>query len=186
MEIEIKKIAKRLGITGSDLLTRPEGRRLYAKVKPLIEKVHTEEVVVIDFATFKVVDPSCVDEFLVRIIRDSMNPAKPFFLRLRNITPAIDQNIASVFDSYSEFAGMRIGVVTEDLMSMRGYYIGKMSEKERELLAYLHVSKHASVNDLAEHLHADLPGVEKTLEDLYAIRLVRRDFSPQRKGYTCV
>jgi hypothetical protein len=185
MEIEIRKIAKQLRIKGDDLITRPVGRRLYAKVSTLIQIVRAEEVVVLDLSGYSVMDPSCIDELLVNLIRDSMNPEKPFFLRLKNITPVMDMNISMVFDSYAEFTGIRIGVITEDLVSRRGYYIGKINDVERELLAYLRITRSASVNDIADHLHAEVSGIEKTLEDLYSIRLVRRENS-RKKGYTKV
>jgi hypothetical protein len=186
MEINIAKIIKQLRLKGPDLLTRPVGRRLYAKISPLIEHARAEEVVVFDFAGISVVDPSCVDELIVRVIRDSMRPEKPFFVRLKHITPAIDMNIAMVFDSYTEFAGMRIGVITEDLVSKRGYYIGKMNDTEKELLAYLHVTRSASLEDIAAHMHCARDGVERTLEDLYAIRLVRREAFSTGRGYVRV
>jgi hypothetical protein len=167
-------------------LTRPVGRQLYAKVSKNLVNAHAEEVVVLDFAGISVVDPSCVDELLVHLIRDAMNPEKPFFVRLKNITAATDMNIAAVFDSYAEFSGIRIGVITEDLISRRGYFIGKMNDTEKELLAYLHVSRNASARDIADHLHRDLDGITKTLEDLYAIRLVRRDGSKKMNGYARV
>lgn len=186
MEIHIGKIIKQLRLKGPDLLTRPTGRRLYAKVSALTEKARKEEVVVLDFEGISVVDPSCVDELIVRVIRDSMRPEKPFFVRLKHITPAIDMNIAMVFDSYAEFAGMRIGVITEDLVSKRGYYIGKINDTEKELLAYLHVARSASIDDIAQHMHCAPDGVEQTLEDLYAIRLVRREIFNKGKGYVRV
>ncbi|HEY1405530.1 MAG TPA: hypothetical protein VF857_02875 [Spirochaetota bacterium] len=186
MEISIRKITQQLRLKGPDLLTRPVGRRLYAKIAALTEKANAEEVVVLDCEGISVIDPSCVDELLVHIIRDSMRPEKPFFVRLKNITPAIDMNISMVFDSYTEFAGMRIGVITEDLVSRRGYYIGKVNEIEKELLAYLRVTKSASIDDIAEHMHCPRDGVERTLEDLYAIRLVRKELSSRRKGYVRV
>jgi hypothetical protein len=186
MEILIQKIAKQCRIAGSDLLTRPAGRQLYGKVKTHVAKARPEEVVVLDFAGYSVIDPSCVDELIVNLVRDSMNPEKPFFLRLRNITPIMDMNISMVFDSYAEFAGMRIGVITEDLISRRGHFIGKMSETERELLEYLHVSRTASVREIADHLHSDADGVEKALESLYELRCVRRENTRRAKGFSRV
>jgi hypothetical protein len=186
MEIDMRKITQMIRIKGPDLLTRPMGRRLYAKISALTEKARPEEVVVIDFAGISVIDPSCVDELLVKLIRDSMKPEKPFFVRLKNITPAIDMNISMVFDSYAEFAGIRIGVITEELVSRRGYYIGRINDIEKELLAYLHVTQSASLDDIVEYIHGERDGVERTLEDLYAIRLVRKELSHRRKGYVRV
>ncbi|MGL4370651.1 MAG: hypothetical protein ACRCUT_13415, partial [Spirochaetota bacterium] len=112
MEIIIKNIAKQLKISQTDLLTRPVGRKLYAKVSAMAGNARAEEVIVMDFTGYSVIDPSCVDEFLISLIRDSMKPEKPFFLRLSHITPAMDMTIQGVFDNYSEFSGMRIGIIT--------------------------------------------------------------------------
>lgn len=186
MEISIRNIAKQCRIHGSDLLTRPTGKKLYAKISAHVQKARPEEVVILDFEGFTVIDASCVDELIVNLIREAMRPEKPFFLRLRNISTTMDMNISMVFDSYAEFSGMRIGIITEDLVSKRGHYIGRMNDVERELLEYLFVSKSASVIDIAEHLHTDVVGVEQTLEQLYTIRCVRREIIRRNKAFSRV
>ena len=75
MEIIVGKIAHQLRISQTDLLTRPVGRKLYAKAASMIAHARPEEVVVLDFTGYSVIDPSCVDEFLIALVRDSMKPA---------------------------------------------------------------------------------------------------------------
>jgi hypothetical protein len=185
MEIMIGNIAKQLKISRSDLLTRPVGQRLYTKVSSMMKNLRPEEVVVLDFGGYSVIDPSCVDEFLITLVRDSMNPEKPFFLRLSHITPTMDMTISGVFDTYSEFSGMKIGVITEELVSRRGYYIGKVTDDEKELLSYLHITDAASPEEIAIRLERDIDRTYQALESLYARRMVRKE-EGRRKGYSRV
>ena len=186
MEIIISKIAKTMNISLTDLLTRPVGKRLYTKVSTMVGQARSGEVVVIDFTGYSVIDPSCIDEFLISLIRDSMKPEKPYFVRLSHITSSMDITIQSVFDTYSEFSGMRIGVVTEELISRRGYYIGKVNDTEKELLSYLRMTDAASPEEIAGRLERDLDGVSRSLEEIYAIRMVRREVVSSRRGYSRV
>lgn len=186
MEIIIGSIAKQLKISTTDLLTRPTGKRLYTKVASMIEHARAEEVVVMDFEGYSVIDPSCVDEFLIALVRDSMKPDKPFFLRLSHITPTMDMTIQGVFDTYSEFSGMKIGIITEELVSRRGYYIGKVTDDEKELLSYLRITDAASPEEIARRLERDVDRIYVALEALYARRMVRKEDGSRRKGYTRV
>ena len=186
MEIIVGKIAHQLRISQTDLLTRPVGRKLYAKAASMIAHARPEEVVVLDFTGYSVIDPSCVDEFLIALVRDSMKPEKPFFLRLSHITPTMDMTIQGVFDTYSEFSGMKIGVITEELVSRRGYYIGKVTDDEKELLSYLRISDTSSPEEIARRLERDVDRIYVALEALYARRMVRKEHGTRRKGYTKV
>jgi hypothetical protein len=186
MEIIVRKIAHQLKLSQTDLLTRPVGKKLYTKAVSIVENCRPEEVVVIDFSGYSVIDPSCVDEFLISLVRDSMKPEKPFFLRLSHISPTMDMTIQGVFDTYSEFSGMKIGIITEELVSRRGYYIGKVTDDEKELLSYLRITDAASPEEIARRLERDVHGIYLALEALYARRMVRKEEGSKRKGYTRV
>jgi hypothetical protein len=115
-----------------------------------------------------------------------MKTDKPFFLRLSHITPTMDMTIQGVFDTYSEFSGMKIGVITEELVSRRGYYIGRVTDDEKELLSYLRITDAASPEEIARRLERDVDGIYLALEALYARRMVRKDEGSKKKGYTRV
>ena len=85
MIIDIAKIARNCKIKLPDLITRPVGRSLYAAVKEKLEFVGAGETVLLDFEGVKVIDSSCVDELIVRLIQDSY--ARYFYIKLRNVSP---------------------------------------------------------------------------------------------------
>jgi hypothetical protein len=98
----------------------------------------------------------------------------------------MDMTIQGVFDTYSEFSGMRMGIITEELASRRGFYIGKVTDDERELLSYLRITTSASPEEIAHRLERDVDRIYLALEALYARRMVRREKGSRKTGYTRV
>lgn len=174
MVIRIKNIARDLKIRLPDLITRSVGRRIYERARKNMSHLTDGEVVLVDFAGIQVIDSSFVDEFLLRMIEDSRGPGITFFIKLANITPIMETNIDSVFSSYRAYNDSRIAVVTESLTGSNAYYIGGLTEAERDVLDYLRINKAAHVADIASLIAKEEPEAMELLESLYALRLARR------------
>ena len=185
MEIKITSIAKRLRIPLPDLITRPTGKRIYRAISKKIIKGQAYEVIILDFEGIQVVDPSCADEIIVRLIEDSRKSETPFYIRLKHISIASEKNIASVFDSYSRFKSYRMAVATEELTSHNNYCIGLLNEKEQMLLKYLKINKIGKYERIAQALNLSEQESQLTLDTLHNLHLVRKT-GPETKDFLIV
>ncbi len=174
MTIIIKKIAAELKIRMPDLITRPMGRRMYERVRDQIKMAGSEEVVVLDFEGVQVIDASFIDEFLLRLMIDSSDSEKPFFVKLRGLSDAIEINVDSVLHSYFTFNNEKKAVATESVTANNSYFIGSLTSIERDVVNYLRVNRSAVVQDIAVFIDRDADDASRLLEDLYGMRIVRR------------
>ena len=173
MIIEIAKVAKAGKIKLPDLITRPVGRKLYAAVMEKMEFAGKGETVILDFAGIKVVDSSCIDELLVKLINDSLT--RDFYVKLRNISPISEINIDSVFSSYSNYRDRRIAVIRDELGMNNKFYIGPLSEAERDIIDYLRINHRASVDDLAAFSGMESARTSDIVNGLTSIRVLRKE-----------
>lgn len=173
MVIEIAKIAKECRIKLPDIVTRPVGRKLYATVKDKLGYAGKGETVMIDFSGIKVIDSSCIDELLVKLIHDSFT--EDFYIKLRNISPISEINIDSVFNSYSNYREKRIAVIREELGVNNKYYIGPLSEPERDVIDYLRLNHRANIDDLVVFSGMERGRTSAVAEELSSIRVVKKD-----------
>ena len=173
MIIDIAKIARNCKIKLPDLITRPVGRSLYAAVKEKLEFVGAGETVLLDFEGVKVIDSSCVDELIVRLIQDSY--ARDFYIKLRNVSPISEINIDSVFSSYSNYRNRRIAVVREELGMNNKFYIGPLSEAERDVIDYLRLNHRASVTDLSLFSGMEKETASNLIDGLISIRVIKEE-----------
>lgn len=149
MVINIYKKSKELKLKTPDLLTRHVGRVMYDSIKKTVDAINDSEVLVLDFSGIKVIDSSFIDEMLVRLILDSRGSDRPFFIRLKNISEIAEINIDLVFRSYSNYKNKKIVVITENICQNNVFFIGPLSDRERDILAYLRVNKSITVDDVA-------------------------------------
>lgn len=177
MEIVINKITKKLKIQIPDLITRPIGKRIYKYISDKVENINQGEVVVIDLSEILVIDPSCSDEIIVKLINESRKDEKPFFVKLKNLSQMTEMNLSSVFDSYREFSNDRIVVITDDITSKNFYCIGEVSNIEHEIIKYLRINNQAKLSDIASFLNKSKQEIEEVLSKMYGLRIVRIDES---------
>lgn len=173
MIIDVAKIAKGCKIKLPDLITRPVGRTLYAAVKEKLEFAGNGETVLLDFEGIKVIDSSCIDELIVRLIQDSFS--RDFYIKLRNVSPISEINIDSVFSSYSNYKDRRIAVVREELGRNNKFYIGPLSEAERDVIDYLRLNHRASVGDLSVFSGMEIETASMLIDGLTSIRVIKKE-----------
>jgi len=173
MVINVFKKAQELKLKTPDLITRHVGRVMYDAIKKMFEAVREGEIVVLDFGGIKVIDSSFIDEMLVRLIIDSRTCERPFFIRLKNISEIAEINIDLVFRSYSNYKNKKIVVITENICQNNAFFIGPLSDRERDILAYLRVNKSITVDDVAAFTGRPAGEARKIMDGLYALRLAR-------------
>jgi len=172
MIIDIAKIAKKINVNLPDLITRPVGRAMYAATieKSVIVKI--SETVIIDFDGIKVLDSSFIDEYLVKFILDSR--IKDFYIKLKNISTISEINIDSVFNSYSSYNNSRLAIAREEIGNNSRFYIGSITEQERDIMNYLRTNNMAGIDDISRFTNVEVNELKLILEQLSFLRLVKR------------
>ncbi|MBN1531917.1 MAG: STAS-like domain-containing protein [Spirochaetes bacterium] len=162
-----------------DLITRQLGRVMSDTIIEKMKSMHEGETLLLDFDGIEVVDSSFIDELIIKLLLLSRSSMFPFFIKLKNISNAVEINIDLVFNSYSSFNRDRMAVVTEGLCRNNCYYIGPLSEIERDILGYLRINKSASLDDLCRFTGAGEEEMRRTADELFSMRVIRRDGDTQ-------
>lgn len=186
MNIVIKKIADELNVQIPDLITRHVGKNMYYEFKEIIRDIVDGEVAVLDFSNIRVIDPSFIDEFLVKLIIDSRESSSIFYIKLSNISDIAEINIDSVFNSYYSFKKMKMVVSTDRLMTNNSFYIGNLTEVERDIIGYLNINRIAASDEIADFLGRDEESASKILNELHAIRIIRKEKTGNKVSYLSV
>jgi hypothetical protein len=174
MIVDMKKMASELKVRLPDLITRPVGKRMYARVKKQMGIISEGEIVLLDFAGIKVIDSSFVDEFLIQLILDSrLEPA--FFLKIAGVSDTTEVNIDAVFSSFTEYNSGKIAVITDRITRNNSCYIGTLSKSDKDVIDFLHVNRRATMNDIASFSGISEEAAGAIAEELYVLRMVRRE-----------
>lgn len=181
MVIEIIKLKNKMKINLNDLITRPLGERFYKKVSNMIDNASENEVVLLDFEGINVADPSFLDEFVVKIIRESRMDEKPYFVKLKNFSESTSLNLKSVIESYEKYNNSRIAVATEEIIENSNHCIGNVTEIENEIISFLRINKSRSLNEIADFIEEPIEDAERILHGLVKIGLVRPDETDKKR-----
>ncbi len=175
MMIDVKKLARDNKITVPDLITRPVGRSFFDAVLKKLQIVSDGETLLLDFKDIKVIDSSFIDESIVRLIMQSREKERPFFIKLKNISQISEINIDLVFNSYASYNNLKIAVITDDIRMNNHFYIGYLDRTETDIIEYLRKNKRASIEELAALTGQDINSAAKTVDILYAARTLKKD-----------
>jgi len=175
MVISLKKLAGEIKIDVPDLITRQMGKAIFEIISGKLKSMHENELLVLDFEAIQVIDASFIDELIIKLILLSRSSLFPFYVKLKNISQAVEINIDLVFNSFSSFNRDRIVVLSSDLFSNNSYYIGSLSEREKDILDYLRINKHSSLKDIMNLTGTRESEIKRILDELYAMRIIRKD-----------
>jgi hypothetical protein len=174
MVINIKKKAEELKIKTPDLITRHMGRNMYDSIKNVVENINDGETLILDFEGIKVIDSSFIDEMIVKLILDSKTEQRGFYIKLKNISETAETNIDLVLRSYSNYKNKKIVVITENICQNNVFFIGPLSDQERDVVEFLRVNKSITIDDIVKFTGRPKDQVFKTMEDLDAMRAVKK------------
>lgn len=175
MVISIRKKADELKQKGPDLLTRPVGRLMYQSIRAMLEHIREGETLVLDFQNIKVIDSSFIDEMIVRLVLDSRNGEIPFYVKLKNISEIAEINIDMVFRSYSNYKNKKIVVLTENICQNNAFFIGPLSDREREIVEFLRINKSITQEDIVKYTGSPTGEVAGILEGLDELRVIKKE-----------
>jgi hypothetical protein len=173
MVININKKAEGLKLKMPDLITRHVGRAMYELVKKQVENINDGETLVLDFGGIKVIDSSFIDEMIVRLILDSRKSKPAFYIKLKNISEIAEINIDLVFRSYSNYKNKKIVVMTENICQNNVFFIGPLSDQERDVVEFLRVNKSITVDEAVKFTGRPREQVRKIMDELDAFRIIK-------------
>jgi hypothetical protein len=173
MVINIRKKADELKQKGPDLITRPVGRLMYQSIRTMLEHIREGETLLLDFQNIKVIDSSFIDEMIVRLVIDSRTGAC-FYVKLKNISEIAEINLDMVFRSYSNYKNKKIVVITENICQNNAFFIGPLSDHERDIVEFLRINKSITLDDIVKFSGIPREKAAGIMDELDALRVVRK------------
>ncbi len=175
MIISIQKIARDMKLSIPDLITRPMGRELYNRITKKLGNIHDGEVVVIDFASYKVLDPSFIDEFVIRLLERSRNEQPRFHIKLSGISETAINNILHVMKSYREVKSKRFAVAADRLINKHNI-IGELTSEETDIIRFLAINQGTTAAEIALFLEKRIEETNAMLEEMYTMGIIRKQY----------
>lgn len=168
-----------------DLITRPVGRELYSRILKKTNDIHDGEVVVIDFSGYKVLDPSFIDEFIIRLLDRSRNATPLFHIKLSGISDTAIHNIQHVIKSYREVKSKRYAVATDRIIN-KHHIIGELSDEETDIIRFLSINQGTTVAEIALFLETGIEETTAILEEMYSMGIIRKQYVLSDTYYSTV
>jgi hypothetical protein len=152
----------------SNLVTRPTGAAVRNQIERLLGDVHDRTLTVIDFSQVSMIDFSCADEVIAKLllryeVEDSSVEA--YFL-FRGVTEEHWEAIEAVL----ERRGLALVLEQEDGIRV----VGTLSDEERRVWEMVQQLGRAPIDELAEALEGSAEEVATALDGLRRRRLVMR------------
>lgn len=185
MIISIQKIARDMKLTIPDLITRPMGRELYTRITKKLVNIHDGEVVFIDFAGYKVLDPSFIDEFIIRLLERSRNEQPRFHIKLSDVSETAIHNILHVMKSYREVKSKRFAVAADRLINKHNI-IGELTPEETDIIRFLSINQGTTAAEIALFLENSIEDTNTILEGMYEMGIIRKQYIHPDTFYSTV
>lgn len=153
----------------SDLVTRPTGAAVRQEIEQQLDRSHDRTLTVIDFSHVGLLDFSCADEVVAKLLLHHITDAGAplgFFL-FRGVRDAHLEAIEAVL----ERRGLVLLVQTEDGAV---HVVGELAERERAVWEALEKAGRSTPHSLGALLGSTLEDVRSALDVLCARRLVLR------------
>ena len=175
MVVSVFKKAEELHCRLPDLITRPVGRIMYDTISNSVSSLSEGETLVLDFDGIKVIDSSFIDEMLIKLLLNSVESTKKFYVKLRNFSKITEINIELVLRSYSNFKNKKIVVITENICHNNVFFIGPLSDGEKSIVEFLRINKSATPSEVANFSGLPMTEARKILNELFSMRVVKKD-----------
>jgi hypothetical protein len=144
-----------------DLVTRPTGHAVRRGVEEVLAECDGEQVAVIDFSSVRLLDLSCADEVVAKLLLQH-GRTRPFLLR--GISEDHQEALEPVL------RGHGLAAVARDRMG-RVHFLGVITERVRVALIMLAERGSAEVEEVADHLAVPTSAAREVLDELLERRL---------------
>ncbi len=144
-----------------DLVTRQTGHAVRRGVEEVLAECDGEQVAVIDFSSVRLLDLSCADEVVAKLLLQH-GRTRPFLLR--GISEDHQEALEPVL------RGHGLAAVARDRMG-RVHFLGVITERVRVALIMLAERGSAEVEEVADHLAVPTSAAREVLDELLERRL---------------
>ncbi|HKW49164.1 MAG TPA: hypothetical protein VJN70_17050 [Gemmatimonadaceae bacterium] len=152
----------------SNLVTRPTGAAVRNQIERLLGDVHDRTLTVIDFSQVAMIDFSCADEVIAKLLlryEAENSPAEAYFL-FRGVTEEHWEAIEAVLERRG------LALVLEQADGI--HVVGALSEEDRRVWEMVQRFGRVALDELADALERPLQHVATALDQLQRRRLVMR------------
>ena len=168
-QIDVRTILSRIGPDRRDLVTRPTGRAVRSSIETELAQLAGWSVVVLDFTDVRLMDLSCADEIVAKLLHGWVGPGAP--ARVCFLVRGLDDH--QIEDVEAVLRGQRLALVAETQGALR--LIGEVTEQWRVAFARLAVKGRAAAEELAADLAWPLEEVRAALAELELRQLIVED-----------
>ena len=148
-----------------DLVTRPTGKAVRCGVEEVLAEYDGEQVAVIDFSSVRLLDLSCADEIVAKLLLQH-GSTRPFLLR------GISEDHQDVLEPVLERHGLA-AVAQDRAGGVR--FLGVITKQLRGVLIMLAERGSAEVGDVADHLAVPTAAAREVFDELLERRLAMAD-----------
>ena len=151
------------------LVTRHTGRAVRLSIERLVEECSGPSLTVIDFREVAVIDFSCADEVVARLLHDTLarpdTPARHYF-----VLDGLDEEHMDPVSSALDRRGLAVAARTA---AHQPVLLGRIDAEAREVWEALSLAGQAAAADLADQFDGDPAECARCLDTLDQRRLVR-------------
>ena len=171
-QIDVRGVLARVGPDWPDrrdLVTRHTGRAVRTSIETELALLSGRAVVVLDFTDVRILDCSCADEIVAKLVIASLvsESSLDAFFVIRGLNDHQMEDVEAVL------CRQQLVLVAEVGGAVR--LIGEVAEEARLTFEYLAVRGMAAAEELAVELARPLDAVRATLEELYLRRVLLCD-----------
>ena len=152
-----------------DLVTRPTGRAVRTSIEAELERYQGMNVVVLDFSAVRLIDWSCADEIVAKLLQTSLSPsasAAELFFLIRGLSEHNAELLGEVLLRH------QLAMVLEEGGTLR--LLGWVADRARIAFERLASRGSTAVEEMAADLACSLDEAKSLLDDLAGRRLVMR------------
>ena len=167
-QIDVRGVLARIGPDLPDLVTRPTGRAVRTSIEIELARLSGRAVVVLDFTSVRIMDCSCADEIVAKLVQGYLAAEIPLSLDAFFLIRGLDDH--QIDDLDEVLRRQHLALVAETQGAMR--LIGDVAEQARIAFEHLAARGRAAAEDLVDELAWPLDAVRAALEELALRRLV--------------
>ena len=171
-----KLLKEELKNGSSDLVTRPSGQAIRERIERDIEKEKDGEVISLDFSRIGVIDYSCADEIVAKLMSRLVSGE---YGEKYIVLTELNENQKENIDVALERKDL---AVTAQMKDGRKIIMGSINNYLQETLSYIFKKNKLTANDLSSALKLPANTSGTRLLNLYKKRLVKRVTEARDEG----